>query len=181
MRKVLSGYCRTSPDQLQFAAEKFGKPVLKDERSSFSVHFNLSHSRNLAVLAVSRDNPVGVDIEYRRTISDMECVARRFFSKHEYDQWKRLSRQHQNEAFYRCWTRKEAIIKNSGMGLSARLDTFDVSLNPYAPPTVLGGSHAGFDADCWQLADPKIHDQYEVAVALCSGEPVVIDYQGVYG
>ena len=180
MRRLLSDYCSTMPARLEFAEEEFGKPVLRDKHSAGRIYFNLSHSGDFAVLAVGRDGPVGIDIEYCRRNLDFEGVARRFFSKYENDQLSRLSRQQRQSAFYRCWTRKEAVIKTSGMGLSAELDTFDVSLNHGAPPAVLRGSHGGVDAAQWHLNNIVVNEHYEVSIASCNGTPSVVEYHGVY-
>ena len=181
LRRILSEYCHTSPDQLEFSNEAHGKPVLGDKHSNLGIHFNLSHSGKLAVLAVSRGGPVGIDIEHCKPIPDLESVARRFFSRVENEQLFLLSREERKAAFYRCWTSKEAVIKTSGKGLSAQLDAFDVSLHPDAPPAVLGGSHCGIDAARWHLSDIDVDDRYEVSVASCAANGVDVQYHGVHG
>ena len=180
MRRLLSQYTDELPAQLEFTEKEFGKPIFRDEHSARSIHFNLSHSGDLAILAVSHDGPVGIDIEDRRTIPEMERVARHFFSNYENDQLSRMSCQQQLSAFYRCWTRKEAVIKTSGMGLSAQLDAFDVSLSPEAPADVLQGSHGGFEAAHWHLSSINVDERYEVSIASCSGSPVDVKYKGMY-
>jgi 4'-phosphopantetheinyl transferase len=180
LRRVLSEYCHTSPSQLEFSKKALGKPVLGNEHSNLGIHFNLSHSGKLAVLAVTRNGPVGIDIEHCKAIPDLESVARRFFSETENKQLLQLGRSSRQAAFYRCWTRKEAVIKTSGKGLSARLHAFDVSLRPDAPPAVLGGSHCGIDAARWQLNDINVDDCYEVSVASYAANVVDVQYHGVY-
>ena len=88
--------------------------------------FSLSHSKSIAVLAVDHAQPVGVDVEDVRPIE--EDVADRHFSATELTDLRGLKGEAWLAGFYRCWTRKEAILKAEGVGLSRALDSFDVSL-----------------------------------------------------
>ena len=100
-----------------------GKPFLRED-----LEFNLSHTENWAALAVSKDAPVGLDIQQYRYVEPE--VAERFFSPAEILELGSLSPSEWEDGFFRCWTRKEAIIKGIGRGLSIGLETFDVSLSP---------------------------------------------------
>ena len=166
LRDVLASYCAASPDELDFGKEQFGKPVLAGRHADLDLHFNLSHSNSIAVVAVTRAAPVGVDLEYKRALPDWESVARRFFSPSENLQLSCVADLERQDAFYTCWTRKEAVIKATGEGLSARLDSFDVSLAPDAPVKVLADRGIDRESGDWSLLHFDIGDRYVGAIAL---------------
>jgi 4'-phosphopantetheinyl transferase len=125
LRRILGAYLNLAPERLCFRNNQFGKPELAGETS---LKFSLSHSKSIAVLAVDQAQPVGVDVEDVRPIE--EEVADRHFSATELTDLRGLEGEAWLAGFYRCWTRKEAILKAEGVGLSRALDSFDVSLLP---------------------------------------------------
>jgi len=135
LRRILGGYLQRPPEKVCFAANRFGKPELANEERS-SLHFNLSHTRRIAVLAVAQGQPVGVDVEDVRPIEPEAAAAH--FSAAELSDLGTLHGDAWLAGFYRCWTRKEAILKAEGVGLSLALDSFDVSLLPDKPAEMLG-------------------------------------------
>ena len=135
LRRILGAYLHCSPENIHFTANRFGKPQLSGEDAS-SLQFSLSHSRTVAVLAVTLDEEIGVDVEDVRPIETE--VAAAHFSAAELSDLSRLHGDAWLRGFYRCWTRKEAILKAEGVGLQRRLDGFDVSLLPDAPAELLG-------------------------------------------
>jgi 4'-phosphopantetheinyl transferase len=135
LRKLLAFYTGTSAEQIEFACNPFGKPALQFARSA--LHFNLSHSGPLALLAFSRAQEVGVDLEQIRPIPEEAEIASRFFSSQEAESLNELPPEEKMAAFFRCWTRKEAYLKASGHGLATPLDSFSVSLKPGEPAALL--------------------------------------------
>jgi 4'-phosphopantetheinyl transferase len=133
LRRILSAYLKRPPSQIAFAVSAFGKPAVAGEAS---FHFSLSHSQSVAVVAITREGPVGVDVEDVRPIEAE--VAAGHFSAAELADLGSLPGEAWLAGFYRCWTRKEAILKAEGVGLHRALDEFDVSLLPNAPPQLLG-------------------------------------------
>jgi 4'-phosphopantetheinyl transferase len=105
----------------------FGKPDLSPEFGS-RLTFNLSHSAGLALIGIAAASSVGVDLEYIRAQSDDAEVARRFFSAAEVDHLNALPSHRYAEAFFSCWTKKEAYVKACGEGLAIPLDSFSVPL-----------------------------------------------------
>ena len=97
------------------------------------MQFNLSHSHEIIVYALTIGTPIGVDVEYPKHNIDYDGIAQRFFSINECRQLKALPVEDKKTAFYNAWTRKEAYIKAVGEGLSHPLDTFDVTLLPHEP------------------------------------------------
>ena len=134
LRRILSGYLHQPAKEIRFRVNRFGKPELADKASS--LHFSLSHSQNIAVLAVAHGLPVGVDVEEVRPIE--REVADTHFSPTELSRLGQLTGDAWLGGFYRCWTRKEAILKAEGVGLHRALDSFDVELLPGAPAELLG-------------------------------------------
>ena len=117
LRDLLGRYLGILPAQVRFAYNAFGKPELSPEFGS-SLRFNLSHSADLALIGITRDARIGVDLEYIRPQPEYLEIARSFFSATEVDELNGLPSPLQTEAFLNCWTRKEAYVKARGMGLA---------------------------------------------------------------
>jgi 4'-phosphopantetheinyl transferase len=130
LRTILGSYLHQPAASVRFHTNGLGKPELDHRDASSSLHFNLSHSRSIALLAIANGQPVGVDVEEVRPIEPE--VADTHFSASERSQLSELHGDAWLAGFYRCWTRKEAILKAEGVGLSLALDSFDVSLLPAA-------------------------------------------------
>lgn len=133
LRRILGGYLHQPVDKISFHANRFGKPELAGEATS--LNFSLSHSQSIAVLAVAHGLPVGVDVEEVRPIEPE--VAATHFSASELSDLNGLHGDAWLSGFYRCWTRKEAILKAEGVGLHRALDSFDVAVLPDAPAELL--------------------------------------------
>lgn len=132
LRTLIGAYTKTEAGEIAFSYTKFGKPSLSNNDS---LHFNVSHSGSLALFAFTQKSMIGVDIEKMNPSIDFETITRRFFSKNEAKTVLNLPTQNRADAFYKCWTRKEAFIKGHGHGLSLPLDQFEVSIldeNPVA-------------------------------------------------
>ena len=165
LRSVVARYLGTQPEGLRFSYGAFGKPALEPEHA---LRFNLSHSNEVALLAVTLDAELGVDVEHIRADFASEDIARRFFSRAEVDVFNALPSEERVAAFFRCWTRKEAYIKAIGKGLSQALDAFDVTLAPGIAPALLRAEDD--DASRWWLTDIDVGEDY--AGALMVERPV---------
>ena len=132
VRGIVARYLGCPPAEIEFAYTAYGKPFLRDE-TKHGLRFNLSHSENQALLAVTRGRAIGVDIEQIRPDFATDEIAKRFFSEREWQALRALPTVERTAAFFRCWTRKEAFIKAIGEGLSFPLDAFAVSLAPGEP------------------------------------------------
>ena len=153
LRTILANYLQEAPQSINFAYGEHGKPELAPafKQNGNQLEFNLSHSNGMALLGVSWNRPVGIDIEAIRLLDDGKEIARRFFSKWEYEQFTAVSPSQQLQAFFNCWTRKEAYIKAIGDGLSCPLDSFDVTLTPGKPAKLLRVHGNSSQAAQWQL------------------------------
>lgn len=124
LRVILGEHLGVDPQTVEFTCNVHGKPALKIG----SLHFNVSHSADMAVYAVSRTREVGIDIERINPRFAHDQIPERFFSRAEVNALRALPDSLQTEAFFQIWTRKEAYVKARGLGLSLSLESFDVSL-----------------------------------------------------
>jgi 4'-phosphopantetheinyl transferase len=137
LRTILGRYLNVRPGRLRFRYSLYGKPSLAEEFGGDTLRFNVSHSRGLALYALTRDREIGVDLEYIDPDLAHEQIAERFFSPREVIMLRALPTDTQKEAFFNCWSRKEAYVKAVGDGLAIPLDQFDVSLAPQEPAQIL--------------------------------------------
>ena len=149
LRQILAAYLRCAPAELAFEQNPYGKPALV---GGPALQFNLSHSRGLGLLAVTAAQTVGVDVEGLRPDLERENIARRFFAPAEVERLLALPAGQQIEAFYACWTRKEAYMKARGLGLSIPLDGFQVTLAPGEAVRLLHTEPGSPPPAAWSLA-----------------------------
>lgn len=168
LRTILGSYLGVEPSQLQFCYGCRGKPALAS--GGGTLRFNLSHSQDLALYAVTRDRAIGIDLECIRPISETEEVAERFFSAREIALLRALpvSISEKREAFFNCWTRKEAYTKASGDGLTRPLDQIEVSLAPGEPARLLCIKGDPREATRWLLHELRPASGY-VATLVVEG------------
>ncbi len=133
LRLLLSRYLQTQPAALQFTYGPHGKPLLADT----SWHFNLTHSEDLALLALTRSGSIGVDVEYTQLMPDADQLVARFFSDRERLAFQQLPAAQQAVAFFNLWTRKEAWLKATGDGIGHLLNQVEVSFLPGEPAQLL--------------------------------------------
>jgi 4'-phosphopantetheinyl transferase len=127
------------------------------------VHFNLSHSGKWALIAVSEGAEVGVDVENVRRQDDLQSVARRLFSTGEQEALNRLTAEKYAQAFYRCWTRKEAVLKAWGLGLSVDPTAIHVGIQPFDKVAEVRAPRP--EMTC-TLMDLRLDDGHAAAVAV---------------
>ncbi len=150
LRDILSRYTKETPGDLHFGYTAYGKPFL-DRPADSELRFNLSHSGDLALYAISHERDLGLDVEQIRPMPDALDLAARFFSARENETLQTVPPAQRHEAFFNAWTRKEAYIKALGEGLSHPLDSFDVSLRPAEPARLLAVRGDPQALHRWQL------------------------------
>lgn len=128
LRAILGRYLSVDPGAIDFDAGPAGKPKLAPRWAGAELEFNLSHSGEVALIAVTRGAEIGIDVERIRQAFAFEPIAQRFFTGHEVAALRSLPVDLQREAFYKCWTSKEALLKAKGSGLSAALDEVCVAV-----------------------------------------------------
>lgn len=134
LRTILAGYLDLDPRAVPLVISERGKPHL-EPRFESDLTFNLSHSGDLAMVVVGRGG-IGVDIEKIRPFDQMDRFVARFFADEEGRGLYTLPPDERVIAFFRCWTRKEAILKAIGVGLQAPLDAVVVDWNDEPAPRV---------------------------------------------
>jgi 4'-phosphopantetheinyl transferase len=127
LRAILGSYLGRRPGELTFAQGPYGKPYLSAARARGRIRFNMSHSHELALVAISRQRELGVDLERVRPVAEIENIVARSFAPAERLAFDRVPRPERLATFYRYWTLKEACLKACGIGLSRALAEVDVS------------------------------------------------------
>ena len=169
LRTILGRYLEFAPDALQFDLGAHGKPSLAKAQNSFDLNFNLTHSHELALIAITMGREIGVDVEFMRADFAGDEIAERFFSQAEITQLKSVTPESRLAAFFNCWTRKEAYIKARGEGLSFPLDQFDVSLEPGSRAALLGNRLDPAETSRWILKEISPAPNYAAAIAFEKG------------
>lgn len=175
LRHILSRYLDLPPDQIHFTYNEQGKPELDPAYDYNAMRFNLSHSDSVGLVAISRGSRLGVDVERIRLQAHIEEIAHRFFSPGEVRQLMSQPESQREEAFFRCWTRKEAYLKALGVGMLLPLDHFEVALEPGVPPKII---HIGGDegeAERWNLYHIDPMEGY-IGALVVEGNPVKLKF-----
>lgn len=136
LRTLLARWLDIEPSEVKIAYNPSGKPFVASKSAKSAIHFNLSHSEKDLIIAVCKEAPVGIDIEINRSLPDEASIVQRFFHPGEIEEYFTLPPQLRSLAFINAWTRKEAIIKAIGSGLSTALDSLRVSLDPRLPAQI---------------------------------------------
>ena len=166
LRKILSEYLKVEPSRLRFSYEEKGKPHLVGGFHESGLQFNLAHSHELALYAFTLVRRIGVDLEYIRPLPDIDQISKRFFSAFENATLDTLPQGKKLQAFYNCWTRKEAYLKATGEGLSRSLADFDVSLTPGEPAKLLSVRDDRGEAKRWSFWSSTLDSRYVAAVCI---------------
>jgi 4'-phosphopantetheinyl transferase len=166
LRDILTRYLPLDSRPLIFSVNDYGKPSLSEALSGRGLEFNLSHSGDFAMVAVTLHRQVGVDVEYMREEPSREEIAARYFSEREVSDFLSVPPEGRNVTFFNCWTRKEAYIKAHGLGLSLPLDSFDVSLIPGEPAILRATRPDPQEATRWTLKHLEAQSGYAGAIAV---------------
>lgn len=163
LRSILSDYLNQLPATISFTKGEHGKPYI-----AFSgLHFNMSHSLDRVLIAVSWNKEIGVDVENVGRDHSFDQLVARFFAKKEQDQYFSYSSPEERRlAFYRGWTRKEAYLKAIGAGLSHPLEDFVVSLDPGELHGLLEVRGDAISRSQWILSSVEINSDYIAAIAV---------------
>ncbi len=160
LRDILARYVGQSASPLRFSYGRFGKPALADD-CAIDLRFNLSHSDNVALYAVTRNREIGVDVERIDSSFVDDGIEEKFFSRNEVAKLRSLDASERPRAFFNCWTRKEAYVKACGGGLQISLQSFDVSLAPHEAAAFLSKRESG-----WSLLALPLGRDHAAAVAV---------------
>jgi 4'-phosphopantetheinyl transferase len=164
LRTLLGHYLEVAAQDLRFETTAAGKPHLASGQGE--LQFNLAHSGEYVLIAVADGRAVGIDVEEIDDDFDARQVAAHFFSLDERRNLEMLTGRARIEAFFECWTRKEAYVKARGEGLSLPLDQFDVSLRPGEPARLIATRPDPAEARRWQLSPLDVAEGYKAALAV---------------
>lgn len=156
LRRILAKYTGTEPAGLEFGKADGGKPFLGRAFDAEGIRYSLSHSGDLALVGVTRGHAIGVDVEICRDTVDIDLVARRQFAPGEVARLFNVTGPRRVEAFYTCWTRKEAYLKARGEGLIGRLQDFEVSCLPGEPPEIRWAKAGAGERTRWTVLDAPV-------------------------
>jgi 4'-phosphopantetheinyl transferase len=171
LRVVLAQYMGQDPAMIRFTSNAYGKPALAPDAR---IRFNLAHTDGLALIAVTRDQEIGVDLELVSPTFDFTEIVDHIFTPGERAQLSALPDEQRRAGFYHGWTRKEAFIKAVGEGVSFGLDCVTVSLDPEQAPRLLAIRRPDFAATEWSLYDLDLGPGYVGTLAL-QGETSAIE------
>jgi 4'-phosphopantetheinyl transferase len=174
LRALIASYLHVAPETVSFSYGPKGKPALIGAACSLS--FNVSNSGEIAVYVFTRGCEIGVDVEHRRRAVEIEHIAQRFFAPREVNTLLALPEDSRHDAFFNCWTRKEAYIKAVGDGLSVPLDSFEVTLRPGDPARMIALNRSEAEAARWTMHAFTPDPEYTGAIAYRDPErPLVMN------
>jgi 4'-phosphopantetheinyl transferase len=162
---ILSRYLAQCPTEIEFCDGRFGNAEIKADLVREHLSFSISHAGDLALYAVTRLCPVGMDVEWLRPVPHLEEIASRFFSPRETERLMALSTECRMERFFACWTRKEAFLKATGEGIGEGLAEPEVALTPWEEPEILRTTAESEARTEWQLRSFSPALRYLAAVA----------------
>lgn len=167
-RKILARYLGLLPGEIRYEYGDYGKPRIQPTGSSARVDFNLTHSGDIALIAVTPGTQVGIDIEAHNRKTDFLELAARTFSVAEREALAALADDETllTAGFFACWTRKEAYLKATGHGISGGLEHFDVSLTPGQPARLLRDERDPGATNRWNMREITVSPGYSAAVVV---------------
>jgi 4'-phosphopantetheinyl transferase len=166
LRALLGGYLSVAAADVRFSYSPFGRPWVPAGDNRPALQFSISHSGTQIVLAFARAARVGIDIERVRTDADCDAIAARFFKPAERAVLSSLARADRIDAFFACWTRKEAVLKAVGLGITGGLGRLEVTCRPGDGARVLRSDLAEVDPARWSLIDLASPPGYRSALAV---------------
>jgi 4'-phosphopantetheinyl transferase len=166
LRAILGGYLGARGAELRFGAGEHGKPFLDRARHGRTLRFNASSSHELALIAVSRQAELGVDVERRRPLRDLAGMVSQCLSPRERLALAAVPGPGRLDAFLGGWTLKEAYLKACGDGLTRGLDRVEVSIDAGAPPRLLATFDRPGDEARWTLHRLDAGGGYLAALAV---------------
>ena len=120
LRAVLSRYLGIGPDVVELYRSEAGKPSVRSELGGQpAITFNMSHAQGRALIAVSKGQEVGVDLERIRSDVEVANLSERYFAPSEHAAIMKLTQEQRAARFFRYWVTKEAVLKAQGIGLRA--------------------------------------------------------------
>lgn len=166
VRTVLSRYADVAPADWEFALNAWGRPEIALRHNTHGLRFNISHTRGLIALGVSRNRSLGVDVENVLEREASVGIANHFFSQAEVDALAGLPEHERGARFFEYWTFKESYIKARGMGLSLPLDRFSFHFHGDQALSMTADADIDDDPQRWRFWQCRPTPSY--LLALCA-------------
>ena len=169
LRLILSEYLGLPAKDIKLSCDRYGKPKITGKIGQ-GLEFNLSHSGGYALCAITKNTPVGIDIEKIRARDPAHYVrvANRFFSESEANVIRNAPINEVTSLFFSCWTRKEAYLKRHGLGLNLPLSSFTVNVDPSESARLIDTPWRPEDLLITHLQDLPAPHGYRTALAVAS-------------
>jgi 4'-phosphopantetheinyl transferase len=177
LRRLLGEQLNLRPTEIELTIDGNQKPHLAIKHAAADLHFNVSHSGDLAVIACALGCEVGIDVEQLRDVGHLEQIAQRFFHPSETSAVLSTPETARNLAFLRCWTGKESILKALGTGIVGNLASFQSPIsNDWQGWVECSADPAhGRRSRCW-LEQLTPRDGYVAAIACVESKRLVRSY-----
>jgi len=166
LRKKLGTYLEVDPADISFSYNEYGKPSLNPKFHFEDLRFNVSHSKDIVVYAITRNRDIGIDVEYLKNVNRAGKIVERFFSKEEIDFYISQPEHKRKWAFFALWTRKEAYSKAMGRGIGLPSKDFELNLIPDNDQNLSDSSKKSK----WMLYNVEIESEYLAALATESND-----------
>ncbi len=153
LRKILASYLNIEPEKLQFSYTTNGKPYLVQKFGDKELQFNLAHSHELALYALTLDRRIGIDIEHIYNFAETDQLANRVLSRQEKAELRKCPPNEKLEILFRYWTCKEAYVKAIGEGLFLPLEDIHLSLKPGSIARLVRIKRSAQEASRWSLQE----------------------------
>jgi 4'-phosphopantetheinyl transferase len=164
LREILATELGVEPTEVTLRLGEHGRPGLDPTAHTTDLDFNLSHSGELALIAIAEGVRIGVDVEKPRGRDPLR-VADRYFSPAEVDAIR--GAEDRPDEFLRYWTAKEALAKGLGLGLQAPWGELELAPGP-------DGALTPISKDEWRLVEIDLPDGYRGALAITGGDPAIV-------
>lgn len=162
LKNLLFNYLKISSFKIKFELNAFSKPSINKLMNPNELQFNISHSGEYIAIALSNNDPIGIDVEYIDDKIDMESLKDHFFSTYEKEKWRQLNNLEKHKYFYHVWSCKESILKGIGTGLSYPPVDISFSFDEKGEPKIINAKVCEYENnfDLWTTKMIKNPDNY---------------------
>jgi 4'-phosphopantetheinyl transferase len=165
LRAALSSYTDVKPADWQFHTNPFNKPFIAPALNTQGLHFNLSHTKGMVALALTRIGPVGIDVESTSREQNISEIAPDILTSNEYLDLNKQAQSDQHTRLLKYWTLKEAFVKATGLGLTSGLQTFEFDLEAQPQPIIRFLSPKDTLSKNWQFKQCILSSGHILALA----------------
>jgi 4'-phosphopantetheinyl transferase len=176
LRIILGKYLNIPPYDIQFQYSEKGKPTVILSQNHNNLEFNMSHSNGLSLYGIIQGYSIGIDVEYMREMSDIDMIAKRFFTAKECQIIQDLSDEEKLEIFFQLWTAKEAYLKCTGEGIASGLNKFEVEFKNKKAINLMGIDGSLKEISSWYFSSFPVKENYHGALVVNSQNKFRLNY-----